>query len=398
MELLRIDLQGSKFVPFVAMAFIVCYISISFFDMGMFTMSYAAFAGLLGSFLLSFFLFLRRRELDMFELSIILFLFFQLSLSLLNGTNVKGGLYITVTILSFLLLFRYYKTSYKWLLLSTLMVLSVGVYCQLVQCVMHPEMWLIEGDKELHGYLLGGNYNQMGSRLLLALVLSLISLRYSKWFWLNTVPLFLCAIGNLLMIKSMTALSCIILFSLLCTFTNKSLQKISLIGIFIAVILFQILVCFTGKGLENNELAVWFIEDILNKDITFTGRTDMWDAALRVIYESPIWGYGFVDNDWFFSNMSTQAIGAHNYVLNTMICGGIIGLMMYFSLIYQSLTHVICYKDAYTYRFVAAFAVFCVMMLFEVYETTLVFLLLSFMYYYPESTPEIIPSIANERE
>ena len=74
-------------------------------------------------------------------------------------------------------------------------------------------------------------------------------------------------------------------------------------SITLSTILFQILVCFNGKGIENNKFMVWFIEDVLGKDITFTNRTQLWDAALRVIVDSPIWGYGFPDKIWYLSKM-----------------------------------------------------------------------------------------------
>ena len=72
-------------------------------------------------------------------------------------------------------------------------------------------MWLIDESKEGHGYILGGNYNQMGSRLIIALTAGMLSIKYSKWFWLNLIPLFACCFAILFMVKSMTSLSCLFL-------------------------------------------------------------------------------------------------------------------------------------------------------------------------------------------
>ena len=159
---------------------------------------------------------------------------------------------------------------------------------------------------------------------------------------------------------------------------------------YLGVILFQVIVCFSGKGLENNELARWFIIDVLEKDMTFTGRTEMWDSALRIIADSPIWGYGFGDADWFRAHMSNRAIGAHNYILNTMVYGGIILLVLYLAIIIQSFQNLIRANDFCSKRMMAAFGVMSIMMLFEIYSTPLVFLQLTIMYYYQKRTTTML--------
>ena len=76
--------------------------------------------------------------------------------------------------------------------------------------------------------------------------------------------------------------------------------KVGIVSLLGFVFIFQVLVCFQGKGIEQNPLAVYFVEDILGKDITFTGRIYMWDAAAKVFAESPLYGYGSVDKDWYY--------------------------------------------------------------------------------------------------
>ena len=77
--------------------------------------------------------------------------------------------------------------------------------------------------------------------------------------------------------------------------------------------------------------------DLLGRDDTFTGRTDIWDAALGSIGSRPIFGYGFgafwrgeagpskavVDSvDWVTPN-------AHNGVLDLCLELGIAGLLVF---------------------------------------------------------------------
>lgn len=392
MNLLQIDLQQSRLIPFVAISLLTTHLAISFFDMEMFMASYAALAGMLLAFLAALFLLLRKRTLYTFDFTVLLFILILEGISLLNGVDWKNWLYSVFAISTYLFLFNYYRDRYHVLIFGILFVLSVAVYCQLYQCITHPEMWLVENhmDKSLHGYILGGNYNQMGCRLIIALTAGIISITYSKWFLLNLVPLFICCFSILFMVRSMTALSCLFIFLIFCLIRNQRLLSWGIICMYLGVILFQVIVCFSGKGLENNELARWFIIDVLEKDMTFTGRTEMWDSALRIIADSPIWGYGFGDADWFRAHMSNRAIGAHNYILNTMVYGGIILLVLYLAIIIQSFQNLIRANDFCSKRMMAAFGVMSIMMLFEIYATPLVFLQLTIMYYYQKRTTTML--------
>jgi O-antigen ligase len=397
MNLLQIDIKHSKLIPFAAISLLMTHMVVSFFHMEMFTASYIALAGMLLAFFGALLLLGRQRTLHLYDFLVLLFVFTLEGITLLNGTDWKNGLYLTLSISAYIFLFNYYQEQYHTLILGILFVLSVAIYCQVFQCIAHPEMWLIEETKQNYGFILGGNYNQMGSRLMIALTAGIISVKYNKWFWMNLIPLFISCFALLFMVRSMTALSCMFLFLLFFFIQNKRLLSLGAMCIYVGVILFQVIVCFSGTGLENNDLARWFIVDVLGKDMTFTGRTEMWDSALRVISESPIWGYGFVDSDWFHAHMSNRAIGAHNFILNTMVYGGIILLALYFAIILKSIGNLIRINDICSKKMIAAFGVMSIMMLFEVYETSLVFLLLTIMYYYPgQETHENFNTYATE--
>lgn len=398
MNLLQIDIQQSKLIPFVAISLLMTHLTVSFFDMEMFMASYAALAGMLLAFFGSLVLLGRQRTLHLFDFLVLMFVFILEGISLMNGTDWKNWLYSTLSISAYIFIFNYYQEQYRALILAILCVLSIAVYCQLYQCVTHPDMWLLEDTKENHGFILGGNYNQMGSRLIIALTAGMLSIKYSKWLWLNLVPLFISCFAILFMVKSMTALSCLFLFLLFFLIQNRRLLSFGAICVYVGVILFQVVVCFSGTGLENNDLARWFIVDVLEKDMTFTGRTEMWDSALRTFTNSPIWGYGFVDSDWYRAHMSNRAVGAHNYILNTLVYGGVMLLALYVVIAAKSIGNLLRINDTTSIKMIAAFGVMCIMMLFEVYETPLVFLMLTVMYYYPgPEQPAIQESDAREQ-
>ena len=178
-------------------------------------------------------------------------------------------------------------------------------------------------------YLLGGNYNQIGGRLIFALVLSLLCTKFHKLWMVNFVIMAIVSVVTLAMVGSMTSLSCILLFLVFCMIPSEKLQKACCIGFFLFYLVFQTVVVFSGEGLHNNEMAVYIIEDVLGKDVTFTHRTQLWDAAGRKFAESPFIGYGFVDSEWFLSEMDSFAIGPHNFIYNVLLNGGLTLISLY---------------------------------------------------------------------
>lgn len=386
MSLTRIDIKNSHWIPLLLMGLVSTYIFIDLFAVEQFSLSYISLVGMLGATMVAGYLLIRYQTLTRYNLIVLLYLLLVGGVSLMNGTNWKDWTYHSLSVLSTLILFHYYRDQYQTLVIGALMVLSVGVYLQLAQCLLHPEMWLIRDDKMNSGYLLGGNYNQIGCRVLFAFALGIISVQYSKWWYLNLIPLVIAGLTIQGMVLSMTSFSCIMLFLLFCLIRHRKLMRWGLIGLYCGWILFQCVVCFSGTGLANNETISWFVEDVLGKDMTFTGRTDMWDAALHVITRSPIWGYGYADRDWYLSNMSTRAIGAHNYILNNLIYGGAIALLLYVIMIYLSIRHLWHQRDRYSLILIAAFGCLSTMMLFETYSVTIVIIMLSMMYYYQPVT------------
>jgi O-antigen ligase len=152
-----------------------------------------------------------------------------------------------------------------------------------------------------------------------------------------------------------------------------------------AIIFFQIFVCFQGKGIEHNSLAVWFVEDVLGKDITFTNRTYMWDAASKVFANSPIYGYGFVGADWYYSHMSSFAKGPHNFIWGILIYGGIILLALFTYICYMVFIKLPATNDRSVLLIYAAATAMFMMMIMEVYPPPFIITLLSLAFYAPRT-------------
>lgn len=88
----------------------------------------------------------------------------------------------------------------------------------------------------------------------------------------------------------------------------------------LAVLAAFILIIF----IRDMDLLRPLLEDVLHKDVVFSGRTIIWDSALAMIAIKPIFGWGVMEGT--FSYASIHASHAHNYFLQIVLEGGVVGL------------------------------------------------------------------------
>lgn len=382
MGALQINLKSMRVVPMLMMAIFAIYISMSFNAIENSMASYLSLGVMMSAFFVSFFFLIREPKMSMFAFLMIAMMVFIGAISAMNNMLWKDWLYYTCSVILMMALFQYYSHNLSILLIGALIGFTIAVYCQLIQCVTHPEMWLV-GEKTNMGYILGGNYNSIGCRIICAVATNILCLRISKWFWVNLIGLVIVSFAILFMVQSMTALTCLFLFIFICMLPSTRLQRWAIFSILIFTVLFEVFVCFQGKGFENNEFARWFLIDVLGKDVTFTLRTEKWDSSLQLIFESPIWGYGSPDADWYYSHLSAMAVGPHNFVLGVLINGGIVALVLYFAVFYYGFKQIMYVSDRCSYVILGAIASLAVMSLMEYYPLQFPFFLLALAYYYP---------------
>ena len=70
------------------------------------------------------------------------------------------------------------------------------------------------------------------------------------------------------------------------------------------------------------------IQDVLHKDITFSGRTYIWEMCIKMIARHPLAGYGNFDSGWIIKWNGIMR-NAHNLFFDILIQGGIILLAGY---------------------------------------------------------------------
>ncbi len=381
---MHIYLKEIKWIPFCVCAILLVRTCVSLFLFPATQMlSYAVLGLSILSFLVLGVLYLTEKKISVLGALNILYFAILFVSTLFNGMNVLSVVYMSIEVLLPLCLFALYKDSISVIIKSCGFIYSVIIYANLAIMILFPG-WMFEAIRVGDAFLLGGNYNQMGARMICAIVTSVVCVKYGKWWIVNTVVLVLVSIFTLLIVGSMTSIANILVYSLFCLIPSLKLRKMAIVALFGVFLFFQIFIVFYGEGLHHNELAVYIIEDVLGKDITFTGRTYLWDRSLTLIGESPIIGYGYVDKEWFTTYLHAKAIGPHDFILAQLLEGGVFLLGVYLVTCVVAIKRLLKYFDSSASYILMGVCVLMFIMVMEFYHVFFIMYLLSLAYYYKE--------------
>lgn len=376
-----IDLKELKWLPFSVIFVLVIRMAVSLNVFPALQMySYLVLALTLLSFVVLAFLYLRENKITVFGVILLFYFLFLFGISIIKECEAQFVLYDMAENLLILMLFAYYEKRLHFILQSFSFAFSAIVYVNLAIMVFYPT-WMFQGNDVTDSFLLGANYNQMGSRFICAIITSVICVRYSKWWILNTVALFIVSFFTLLLVGSMTSMANIIIYALFCLIPSLKLRKAAVISMFVLFVFVQVFVVFNGESIQKNEIAVYLIEDVMEKDITFTGRTHLWETSGELFSESPLIGYGKVGMDWYASNLSAVAKGPHNFLYATLLHGGLVLFFIYGALCWVAIRNAIERFESVTSYILMGVFVIMFMMTMEVFHISFVVYLLTMAFY-----------------
>lgn len=169
-------------------------------------------------------------------------------------------------------------------------------------------------------------YKNIQIRTILPIICISIINSYMRFDRLNlkTKVLLVICIITFILTKSSTALVGFFIFLILFLkyHDNKPLPKI--LNIKFAILTTSILFSMISI-LKLQNLFKFFIVDILNKDITFSGRIIVWDKAINFISAKPIIGYGYTTGEQFQTIFNSIFFThPHNYYLYILMTGGLL--------------------------------------------------------------------------
>ncbi|MCL2386753.1 MAG: O-antigen ligase family protein, partial [Defluviitaleaceae bacterium] len=188
---------------------------------------------------------------------------------------------------------------------------------------------------------------------------------------------------GMLFIWSATGVAVMFIFILLILFINNGVLFKFMnfaafapitIGSFFFVVVFRL-----------QEHISFLIEQILDRSLTFTGRTIIWDFSIMMISQAPFLGYGVrqsSDPTWLGWS-STYLWFSHNGVLEILLRGGFIGLITYIVLVVYVIVSLLKHRANPIAALLSAgiFAFFISMLMESSFKSVYLFATFAFAFY-----------------
>ena len=320
----------------------------------------------------------KKKKITKLIMYIILFEFIIVLSTIINDGSLKNCILDAVQTIILCMLVDYgIKYNKKSLLKGLLLIFELLITINLITIFLYPGgMYInpISGYKE--NWFLGFDNSHI-VYIMLGITISVIySYIYSKKLTFRTYYLIVISIITIIVRWTATGVVGIgLLFIYLISrslvnkfkfFNIKNYSLITLIS-FLGIVIFRVQNYFS-----------YLIVDVLKKDLTFTGRTYIWDKTIHFIKQSPYIGCGYFDGVIRqYKYHIWGAVHAHNQLLEVLYLGGFLLIIILLIIICQMIKELNKYRTYKLTKFISwIIFIFMIMMLTEVYSFDKIFLLI----------------------
>lgn len=266
-----------------------------------------------------------KKRINTFLCFALLFLLWRIVSSVFFSEGV-ADIYNTLRILSLIMFINLYMKKHAYSVTKSLAILfSVYVVINLISVFLFPSGIVIENPRPdvFRGIWFLGNDSQFALYLIPNIIFLLIyyEIRNKKLTLLGYFQFFIIIL-SIIKINSVTAMLASILtllfIAIIMIFKKNSFFNFSRFSL-VYILVWVFLILMEKLSLVQNLILA------LGKDVTLSGRTRIWEAALNMISESPWYGYGINAQVM----LTKTEFVAHNILLQIILESGYIGLVLF---------------------------------------------------------------------
>ncbi len=142
----------------------------------------------------------------------------------------------------------------------------------------------------------------------------------------------------------------------------------------------NVVVFFSFVIFRIQELFSYIIKELLDKDLTFSGRIGVWDLSLKSFYEAPLFGYGIEALSKTIARISINS--SHNQYLWIIYRGGLVHFLPFMGMVFSAVKR-LYEKRSIAYVKLTAVCLCSIFILwqFESISTHSIMILFVFAYY-----------------
>lgn len=229
------------------------------------------------------------------------------------------------------------KHKYEFLLSLTI-VLSAYTYINFLSVLIFPAgIFKVILSNNAHWFL--GHKNLFINVYLLAIIVNIeFDFLRAKKISINLIMLFITSLYSLYRVSALTSIIVVFIcglgYMLYILFENNKIIISIKYAYITAIVLNLALILFESLQLRSS-VAIF-----LGKDISFTGRTIIWENAISWITKSPVigWGFEYVKDISYKLGGNINFVNCHNFFLDVIYKGGFIAfvvLLIFFISVYR---------------------------------------------------------------
>lgn len=280
-----------------------------------------------------FYFYVRHFYFTKLEYVLLLYAIFVGTVSFLYSEQKTSFIFQFINITTLLIIFKFF--DFRDILKCAVIILSSFAYLNFLLTLISPSAhFYIEGKAV---FLLGRNYNSMGPVLLAAVITNAFYFYVTYKLFFNLVLVSIVSFVTVVVMGSMTSAVGIGLTIFFIIFAKLKGSRLALKVYFVFVLLFNFILLYMQMEIDNN-YVVWFVEDVLGKDMTFTDRARVWLEAVDLISESLWVGYGIQPTEWF--DYHFKVLSAHNFILTMLLKGGVVLISIFVVIL------IVCVRNA----------------------------------------------------
>lgn len=179
------------------------------------------------------------------------------------------------------------------------------------------------------------------------LLFSFLILEYNKKFvYLNIVSYIIMILTSYIQDATSTGILVVLFIIYFYIFNNKKFYLFFNVFTYSLVFIISFFL-IVWMGTKSPIMPVF--SSLLNKSITLSDRTPIYDLAVAKIIEKPILGYGVLTYESMYSHI--EFTHCHSIILDQLFKGGIIGLLLFCFIIFYIIVYVVDIRifDKYNY-------------------------------------------------
>ena len=326
------------------------------------------------------FFFRKKEKISVMTMMLLLMMGELLLSTLMNGGDLKAWFVAAASIISFGMLFEMSLSESPMYISAMMALMETLSYLHLLLVILFPN-----GLYEYNGYRVFWLFGQKNLALPYLLVAYVTAFFYgcSGGNVFREVGIYVAGIVSSILVHSSTSTVGLILLVALFFLVRRGVKFniYFMLGGNLALFLIMVVYRLQISGFK------YFIENVLHKTVTLTGRDVLWDMALFYIRKQPWLGYGlYASNPTGFSTFGEEwSLYAHNQYLQELFDGGLIQLGLYIILLLIICRRLNKYRNGMLAQcmIVTLFAL-NVMFITEGYRAKIIYLIYYYAYYAPQ--------------